>query len=77
MRITNRPTSLLQLARVANYPYPALSTAQIAGGNVTYTIGHTHNCTMVGGFPSNSGPCLVVGNQQVTVWLTHNGNMRM
>ena len=29
---------LLQLARVANYPYPALSTAQIAGGNVTYAI---------------------------------------
>ena len=38
MRITNRRTSLLQLARVANYPYPSLSTAQIAGGNVTYAI---------------------------------------
>ena len=28
-------------------------------------------------FPSNIGPCLVVGNGNVTVWLTHNGNMRM
>ena len=37
----------------------------------------TATCTMVGGAPSNSGPCLVVGNQLVTVWLAHNGNMRM
>lgn len=38
MRSTNRRTSLLQLARVANYPYPSLSTALIAGGNVTHAI---------------------------------------
>ena len=37
----------------------------------------TATCTIVGGFPSNTGPCLVVGNGNVTVWLTHNGNMRM
>jgi hypothetical protein len=36
----------------------------------------TATCTMVGGFPSNIGPCLVVGNGNVTVWLTHNGPMR-
>jgi hypothetical protein len=37
----------------------------------------TATCTMVGGSPSNTGPCLVVANQIVTVWLTHNGNARM
>ena len=37
----------------------------------------TATCTMVGGAPSNIGPCLVVGNKLVTVWLTHNGNMHM
>jgi len=33
-------------------------------------------CNMSGGFPTNIGPCLIVGNNQVTVWLTHNGNMK-
>jgi hypothetical protein len=33
----------------------------------------TATCTLSGGFPTNSGPCLIVGNNKVTVWLTHNG----
>lgn len=37
----------------------------------------TATCTMDGGFPTNTGPCLIVGNNLVTVWLIHNGNMRM
>ena len=31
-------TGLLQSARIANYPYPALSSAVIGGGVVTYAI---------------------------------------
>ena len=31
-------TGLLQSARIANYPYPALSSAVIGGGIVTYAI---------------------------------------
>jgi hypothetical protein len=37
----------------------------------------TATCSIVDGYPGNIGPCLVVGNQLVTVWLTHNGNARM
>ncbi|MBI3748692.1 MAG: hypothetical protein HY262_07595 [Chloroflexi bacterium] len=36
----------------------------------------TQICQYSGGFPTNIGPCLTVGNKQVTVWLTHNGGMR-
>jgi hypothetical protein len=37
----------------------------------------TTKCTVLGnGFPSDLGPCLVVGNKQVTVWLLHNGPMK-
>jgi hypothetical protein len=32
---------------------------------------------LVGGFPTTTGPCLIVGNNAVTVWLTHNGGTRM
>jgi hypothetical protein len=32
--------------------------------------------TLVGGFPNVQGPCLIIGNNSVTVWLVHNGNMR-
>jgi hypothetical protein len=37
----------------------------------------TATCTMSGGFPTNQGPCLIVGNNAVTVWLIHNGGARM
>jgi hypothetical protein len=30
-----------------------------------------------GGLPTNSTPCLTVGNKMVTVWLFHNGGTRM
>jgi hypothetical protein len=36
----------------------------------------TAPCILVGGFPSNTTPCLIVGNNAVTVWLIHNGGMR-
>ena len=36
----------------------------------------TTPCTLSGGFPTNPGPCLIVGNKQVTVWLLHNGPMK-
>jgi len=34
------------------------------------------SCTLSGGFPTNHAPCITVGNNKVTVWLIHNGNMR-
>ncbi len=37
----------------------------------------TATCALGGGFPTNTGPCLIVGSNKVTVWLTHNGNARM
>lgn len=37
----------------------------------------TAPCVLSGGFPTNAGPCLTVGNNKVTVWLTHNGGLRM
>jgi hypothetical protein len=37
----------------------------------------TEICTFTGAFPNNAGPCLVPGNKNVTVWMSHNGNMRM
>jgi hypothetical protein len=36
----------------------------------------TTPCALAGGFPTNAGPCLIVGNKQVTVWLLHNGPMK-
>ena len=36
----------------------------------------TTPCALSGGFPTNAGPCLIVGNKQVTVWLLHNGPMK-
>jgi hypothetical protein len=36
----------------------------------------TATCS-AGAFPTNTTPCLTVGNNKVTVWLLHNGNMRM
>jgi len=33
-------------------------------------------CHIVGGFPTDTAPCLTIGNNKVTVWLIHNGNMR-
>jgi hypothetical protein len=38
----------------------------------------TASCTYdTGNLPTNSTPCLTVGNKNVTVWLFHNGPMRM
>ncbi|MEP6638681.1 MAG: hypothetical protein ABJC39_04965 [Chloroflexota bacterium] len=37
----------------------------------------TATCSLSGGFPTNTGPCLIVGTKLVTVWLSHNGRMRM
>jgi hypothetical protein len=38
----------------------------------------TATCTLdSGGFPTNQGPCLIVGTNNVTFWLLHNGNARM
>jgi hypothetical protein len=33
-------------------------------------------CHYTNGFPDQSGPCLTVSNNAVTVWLIHNGGMR-
>ena len=46
-----------------------------AGGQHVELI--TATCHYAGGFPDNQGPCLDVGNKIVTVWLTHNGGIRM
>jgi len=38
----------------------------------------TATCTLDNaGFPTNQGPCLIVGTNNVTFWLIHNGNARM
>jgi hypothetical protein len=38
----------------------------------------TATCALdAAGFPTNQAPCLIVGTNSVTFWLTHNGNARM
>ncbi len=46
-----------------------------ASGNHAELI--TTACTPATGFPTNIGPCLTVGTNSVTFWLTHNGGTRM
>ena len=45
-----------------------------AGAHAELDHGDLHRC--VGGVPEQHGPCLVVGNKHVTVWLPHNGPMK-
>jgi hypothetical protein len=68
-----------QLGGANPFVYHYWTTLELVNGVAT-VVPHaeliTAPCTFDQGFPTNQGPCLVVGKNQVTTWLTHNGNMR-
>ncbi|MEX1169892.1 MAG: hypothetical protein WEE50_07100 [Chloroflexota bacterium] len=70
-----------QLSGDNPFVYHYWTTLELVG-NSTVTVPHAELITDLceydsGSLPTNATPCLTVGNKNVTVWVFHNGPMRM